>query len=211
MQNPYLLLLVTVGALYVAWIWLGDRRAWRAGKPNPNAFPGATDASRNLVLLGVVGSIVLVALETAGEYALGILDDQTVMGVPFALYAMLGAPVIEELVFRGYLVYTKGSRVQMWGAAVGLSLVFALLHPHLWAWNQEIEGWWKLELHLTLKAAFSTTALFVGSLWFYWLRLTARNTHGSLYPAWAAHTAKNVAVVAIKAVTGHLALVPPAT
>lgn len=203
MQDPLFNLLLLAGALYVAWMWRGDWRAWRAGSPRPNAFPGATDAPTRLVVIAVMGALVLVALETAGEYKLGIADEQTTMSLPFALYAVLGAPVLEELIFRGYLVYTKAGKAAMWGAAVGLSLVFALLHPHLWAWTEN-----GVEFHFTTKAAFSTGALFVGSLWFYWARLTALNVNGSLLPSVAAHVAKNLGVVIVKIAAGHFVLWP---
>lgn len=45
------------------------------------------------------------------------------------LLAVVFAPVIEELAFRGLLMTHLGRRLAWWGAALATSLVFALLHP----------------------------------------------------------------------------------
>jgi hypothetical protein len=46
--------------------------------------------------------------------------------------------------------------------------------------------------------------LFVGSLWFYAVRFARFNPQRSLLPCFAAHAAKNLGVIIIKLLQGHL-------
>ena len=117
----------------------------------------------------------------------------------FALYSIAGAPVIEEIIFRGWLVVQHRGRTTMWAAAVVASLAFAALHPFLWLWDDA-----GFRLTLTSKGAFSTAMLFLGSLWFYAARLGPWNPARSLLPCFAAHAAKNAGVVVAKAAGGFM-------
>ena len=49
----------------------------------------------------------------------------------FGLYSIVGAPVIEEVIFHGYLVIENLGRAALWAGVVGISLLFAMLHPFL--------------------------------------------------------------------------------
>lgn len=201
-DNPWLAVVLTLATWYVFRLWWQDLRAARAGTPNPKAFPGAVEWPPRLVIVGIAGSVVLVALETAGEYALGISAEQSTMVALFAVYSVLAAPFLEELVFRGYLVVDRSGPVARWGAAVAASLVFALAHQHLFNWGDSGFEW-----TLTAKGWFSTGALFASSMWFYALRLHPANAGRSLWPCIVAHAAKNAVVVAVKGATGYLAWV----
>jgi hypothetical protein len=55
-----------------------------------------------------------------------------------------------------------------------------------------------------MKGWFSTAMVFAMSLWMYAARLAAWNPQRSLLPCFAAHAAKNLAVVAVKAATGFM-------
>ena len=68
---------------------------------------------------------------------LGLSAEQSQVTVLFSLYSILGAPVIEEVLFRGYLVIENRGRAALWAGVVGISLLFALLHPFLWKWKGE--------------------------------------------------------------------------
>ncbi len=200
-DNPLLLLVTASAGLYVAWQWLGDLRAARAGRPNPHAWPGATPAPGQAFALAAFGGVALTLAETWGESRLGLAAQQSQMTALFAAYTMLVAPFVEELIFRGFIVIDRRGAAARWAGAVGASLVFAALHPFLWEWKKG-EPW---HLTLTAKGWFSTGAVFTGSLWFYTMRLAARlNPHGSLLPCFSAHGAKNLAVVAVKAAQGFL-------
>lgn len=199
MNHPLLLSLLLLGGVWVAKLWHDDLRAARTGRPNPGALPGATPASSRALVIAVAGALALLAVETVGEYALGIASEQSRMTWLFAAYSVLAAPLIEELIFRGWLVVTGRGAPTMWLAAVGASLAFALLHPFLWKSDDAGFAW-----TLTAKGWFSTAVVFAASLWFYAARLAPWNPSRSLLPCVAAHAAKNAGVVAVKAATGFM-------
>lgn len=202
MNNPLVLVLMTGVGLYFGWLWLSDLRAGSARKTNaPAPLPGATTAPRRAIAIAVAGALVILGLETWGEIALGLADEQSKMTALFAVYSILAAPLVEEIIFRGYLVVNgdKYGKRMAWLGAFGASLVFAALHPFLWknddagfAFTFGAKGW------------FSTAAVFVTSLWLYVARLAAWNPQRSLLPCFAGHAAKNAGVFAVKAATGFV-------
>jgi len=196
-DQPLLLLLMIAAAVYVAKLWRDDCRTAMAGRPNPRALPGAAHASLRAILIAVAGALVLLALETWGEIRLGIAGEQSRMTLLFGAYT-LAAAVIEEIIFRGYLVITHRGAAVRWAGIVGASLLFAALHPFLWKWDQGLV--WTPGL----KGWFSTGLIFLGSLWFYTVRFYRWNPSHSLLPCIAAHAAKNLGVIAIKAAQGFL-------
>lgn len=200
MNHPALLVLMTAAGLYVASLWRGDVQAARAGKSNPTAFPGATDAPARAAWFAIVGALALLAAETFGESALGLAAQQSRMTWLFGFYSVLAAPFIEELIFRGWLVIENRGRVALWAGTVGASVAFAALHPFLWRWDDA-----GFAFTFSAKGWFSTAAVFATSLWLYVARFAAWNPQRSLLPCFAAHAAKNLGVVAIKAAAGFMA------
>ncbi len=199
MNHPLLLALLTAAGIYIAKLWRDDERAAATGKPHPGALPGAAPAPPRASVIAAVGALMLVAAETAGEHVLGIAGEQSTMTWLFALYSIAAAPLIEELIFRGYLVVENRGRAVRWAAAVGASIVFAALHPFLWRWDDA-----GFALTLNTKGWFSTAVVFTTSLWFYAMRFASWNPQGSLLPCFAGHAVKNFAVVAVKAATGFM-------
>lgn len=199
MNNPLLLTLLTLAGIYVGKIWRDDLRARASAHANPQAFPGASPAPTRAIVIAVLGAVVLVAAETGGEIRLGIAGQQSRMTWLFALYSVCAAPLIEELIFRGWLVIENRGRATLWAGIVGASLVFALLHPFLWQWDDH-----GFALTLGLKGWFSSAMVFATSLWFYTARFASWNPERSLLPCFAGHAAKNLCVVAIKAATGFM-------
>ena len=202
MNHPLLLVAMIAAGIYIGKLWLGDLRLGKlrgAGAAPPSEFPGATEAPWRALVIAVAGARGLLAAETFGENALGLAAQQTRMTWLFALYSVTAAPIIEELIFRGWIVIEQRGRAMMWAGAAGASLVFAALHPFLWRWDDA-----GFTLTLTAKGWFSTAAIFAGSLWFYAARLAAWNPRRSLLPCFAAHAAKNLGVVAIKAAAGFV-------
>jgi uncharacterized protein len=203
-NHPALLILLTAAGLYIGALWRGDLRAAQAGAPNQNAFPGARPATGLAIAVAVAGAVLLVAVETTGEYALGIAAEQSRMTWLLAAYSILAAPIIEEMVFRGWLVVDVKQRHRLaplptWAGALGASLLFAALHPFLWRWDDA-----GFALTLTTKGGLSTAMAFTTSLWLYAARLGSWNPTRSLLPCFAAHAARNVAVVAVKAAAGFI-------
>ena len=207
MDQPLLLVLMTAAALYVGKLWRDDVRAARQrgdGSAPPGGFPGATAAPAHAVWIAVAGALAILAAETLGETALGLAAQQSRMTWLFALYTITGAPIIEELVFRGWLVVDVAGRrktapLPAWAGAVGASALFGALHPFLWRWDDA-----GFAFTFGAKGWFSTGAVFATSLWLYAARLARWNPHRSLLPCFAGHAAKNLGVVAVKATAGFL-------
>ncbi|ATC64513.1 CPBP family intramembrane metalloprotease [Nibricoccus aquaticus] len=197
-DDPLFQVLMLGAGLFILKLWMDDRRAFANGHPNPKALPGATPAGTKAVIIGIVGALVLLAAETWGEIKLGIADEQSDMTALFAL-CTLTAAVVEEIIFRGFLVIEKRGRALLWAGVFAASVLFAALHPFLWDWT---DG--KLTWSFTAKGWFSTAAIFAGSLWFYAVRFASFNPRRSLLPCFAAHAAKNLGVIGVKAVQGHL-------
>lgn len=195
-DQPLLLLLMTAAGLYLAKLWWDDCRAAR-DHPHPRALPGATTAPPRIIVLGVAGAAILLALETFGEIRLGLSGQQSHVTGLFSVYTLVAA-VIEEIIFRGYIVITRHGAAWRWAGIIAASGLFALLHPFLWHWEAG------LSLTLTPKGFFSTLMVFLDSLWFYWLRFSRWNPRQSLLPCFAAHAGKNLGVIAIKAAQGFL-------
>ena len=155
-------------------------------------------APARVLWIAAIGGLALTILETIGESLLGITGEQTELAA-IAIIPLLAAAVIEELVFRGYLVVDQKGKNWLIGSIVGFSFLFALIHPYLWSWE---EG--TLSLELTVKGFFSTALVFVNSLFFYAVRFTFGNKTHSLLPCFIAHGASNFSVWAIKGFQGFI-------
>jgi membrane protease YdiL (CAAX protease family) len=187
-----------VAGAYFARIWWADWRAQTTGQPLSYVpQPGTTSAPAKALLIASAGAAVIVALETWGELHLGLAEQQSRVTLLFGAYTLVAA-IIEEIIFRGYLVVEKRGRVALLAGIFAASLGFALLHPFLWQWKDGFQ------LTLTPKGWFSFTAVFVASLWFYACRFASWNPRRSLLPCFAAHLTKNAAVLAIKAAQGFV-------
>src|SRR5437773_2134680 len=134
--TDHLVPLLLIGAsVWVARGWVSDYRAALAGKPNEKSFPGATPVSASTVAISSLGALFILAAETGGEHVLGVSAEQPRMTALFGLYSICAAPVIEEVLFRGYFVIENRGRLVLWAGVMGVSLLFALLHPFLWEWS----------------------------------------------------------------------------
>lgn len=206
-DNPTVVAVMILAASYAAWMWWSDLQAARAGNSKPGAFPGATPCRIPLLWIAALGSLLLLGVETAGEYALGVSEEQKKITVLFGIYTLC-AGFLEELIFRGYLVFDRKGRTALWASIIGFSLIFALAHPFLWDFKAGATAWkfWEGEWTLTLtrKGWFSTAMAFVVSLWFYTLRFMPQNPTRSLAPSVVAHISKNLGVFVVKAVQGHV-------
>lgn len=208
-ESLSLSLLYLAATAYIGYIYRCDFLAEKAGQPNSKAMPGATSATARLYLIGLLGAFLILLVETVGEVALGVSSDQSDILWFFGL-ASLGAGVVEEVIFRGFLVVENKGRAALVGSCILFSSLFALLHPYLWEFNypEGVATWkfWQAEfsLILTPKACFTTSILFVNSLWFYALRFGAWNPKRSLFPSILAHSASNLGVFVIKCLQGHV-------
>ena len=199
-ESPFMVLLYVGVAAYVGYMYWGDYQSNQASEqPDPRGMPGATPASLGLFVIGVIGALLILAAETGGEIALGIASEQSEM-VWYFVFAILGAGIVEEIIFRGYLVVDNKGRAALIGSCVGFSLIFAIIHGHFWS-NEEGEAFaWTF----TTKAFFTTGILFVNSLWFYALRFGRWNKNRSLFPCMLAHAASNLGVFCVKWAQGFV-------
>ena len=144
-EDPLIILIYCAIAIYIANIYRADIKAFVAGEPNVKALPGAKPTNGLLIFASVLGALVLLGNAVVGEYALGIVEAQSEM-VWFFVFASISAGVIEEVVFRGYLVVQNRGRNALVLSCLGFSLVFALVHGYLWsmedgfAWNFTVQG-----------------------------------------------------------------------
>ena len=196
-ENPLMILLYVGVAVYVGQIYWGDYKTVESGEANAGAMPGAVAAPLGAFIIGTLGALLLLGVETGGEIALGLVDEQSVM-VWFFVFAAMAAGVVEEVIFRGYLVIDKKGRSLLIASAVVFSLIFAIIHGHLWS-REDGFGW-----TLTGKAFFSTSILFANSLWFYALRFGPWNPKRSLFPCMLAHVASNLGVFIVKWAQGYV-------
>ena len=197
-EDPIAILIIFAGSSYLFKIWLKDYRASINQTPNPRAFPGAFPAPQSLIWIGISGALLILGLETGGEYALGLSESQSDISWLYLL-AMIAAAFLEEIIFRGYLVITQRGKAILVLGCIGFSLIFALLHPFLWSWKEQ-----GLEINASLKGGFSTGIVFMNSLWFYMLRFMPKNRAQSLVPCIAAHLSSNLGVFIIKLAQGHV-------
>ncbi len=207
--NPVGVLVFALVALWLARMWI------RAARENPQGdgggLPGATSCPWCAVAIAVAGTLVLLALETWGEIYFGIAEEQKDVSW-LALVVFVVAAWTEEVIFRGYLVVERRGNAVRWVSIVFFSLLFALMHEHLWSFEMPddrsagtlaalCDGF---SLHFSFKGIFSTGFIFVGALWFYFVRFFRWNPHASLLAPVVAHLAKNLAVFAIKLAQGHV-------
>ncbi len=197
-QSPLIIVFMFGISVYIFKIWLDDYRSLKSNNPNPNAFPGATSVKLSIIVIGVIGALIILLIETGGEYLIGVSAEQSDITVLFLL-SIISAGFIEEIIFRGFLVVDNKGKAIFLSSVIGFSILFALFHPFLWEWTDS-----GLELHFTSKAIFSTIIVFINSLWFYFLRFNKFNTEKSLIPCFAAHVSSNIGVFVIKLLQGHV-------
>ena len=161
------------------------------------ALPGATPTNGLLIFASVLGALVLLGNAVIGEYALDIVDAQSEM-VWFFVFASISAGVIEEVVFRGYLVVQNRGRNALVFSCLGFSLVFALVHGHLWSMEEGF-AW-----NFTVQGIFNTWILFFNSVSLYALRFGPWNANRSILPSIIAHMILNLGVFVVKLAQGYI-------
>ena len=199
-MDPLNVILSVVAAAFILKMWISDYMAWKKGTPFERAIAGATGAPMRLVWLSVIVSVGIVIIESAGEYALGATTAQST--IPwYYLAAMLGAGIVEEMIFRGYLVIQTKGRKTLIASIIIFSIAFALIHGHLLGWSKDT---YSFEVKLAPGPIWWTLILFTNSLWWYAVRFMPSNKDHSLLPCFAGHMASNLAVFVIKLAEGYV-------
>ena len=196
-SNPIMILLYVGAAAFVLHMYRGDYIVSKSGQSRSGTMPGAENASLLSFFIATLGALLLLGAETCGEIALGLVNEQSEM-LWYFLPVIIAAGVIEEVIFRGYLVVTDKGKALFVTSCVGFSLFFAIIHPHLWS-AEDGFAW-----TLSGKAFFSTSILFANSLWFYAARFGPWNPNRSIFPCMLAHGASNLGVFFIKMAQGYV-------
>lgn len=192
------MILLYVGiAVYVGKMYWADYQVQKGGEIHESALPGAFGTTLVAVAIGIVGSLFLLGVETGGEVALGISAEQSEV-VWYLVFTWICAGIVEEVIFRGYLVVDKKGTAALVGSCVGFSLIFALLHPHLWSMEDGFH------FTFTEKGLFTTALLFANSLWWYACRFGPWNKTRSIFPCMIAHAASNLGVFFVKFAQGYV-------
>jgi membrane protease YdiL (CAAX protease family) len=199
-MEPLSIVLCAVAALVVGGIWVKDYLAWRSGKPFERALAGATGAPARLILLSAAVSAAIMAVETACEHALGISKLAqplpVILLVPTVCFALL-----EEILFRGYLVIQGKSRVALVTSIVIFSLIFAALHGHFLGWTADGKGF---QLRLTPATILWSVSNLSFSLWWYAVRFLPSNKERSMLPVFAGRGAALLTLFLIDLATGRI-------
>lgn len=189
-------ILSVAAAAIVIFFWATDYRRWKSGAPFERALPGATGASWKLVRLSVLVSIGIAAVQILGEYALGVTG--TLSPIPaYLILPLLGAGIVEELIFRGYLVIEKKGRRTMIVSIVFFSIASALVHGHLLA---KVD--YGFRMTFAPASIWWTLILVVNSLWWYTVRFLPSNKDKSLLPCFAGHMASTLVIFLVRMVQG---------
>ena len=126
--------------------------------------------------------------KAAVEKRAGLTDKQDVLPAIF-IFQLLGASVVEEMLFRGFVAPGELVGRKLLALMIVGSLVFALIHNFDLS---EPEG--------KVNALFA----FITSLWLYVVRFNPLNPDRSLLPCFMAHTVRNLAVFGIKGAQGFI-------
>jgi membrane protease YdiL (CAAX protease family) len=174
--------------LFVLIAWARERRK-RTAKGEPEKFwPGTTYAPTGAYFIAAAGAILITIAEAAVEKRAGLTDQQSVLPAIF-IFQLLGASVVEEMLFRGFVAPGELFGRKLLALMIVGSLVFALIHNFDLS---EPEG--------QVNALFA----FITSIWLYIVRFNPLNPDRSLLPCFMAHTVRNLAVFGIKGAQGFI-------
>lgn len=174
--------------LFVLVAWARERRK-RARNGEPEKFwPGTTYAPTAAYFIAAAGALLITIAEAAVEKRAGLTDQQDVLPAIF-VFQLLGASVVEEMLFRGFVAPGELIGRKLLALMIVGSLVFALIH------NFDLG---------TAEGKLNAVFAFVTSLWLYVVRFNPLNPDRSLLPCFMAHTVRNLAVFGIKGAQGFI-------
>ena len=78
-ENPVMIVLYLGVAGYVLNLYRADYRGDQSGRRSEGGLPGATAMNLGAVLIGILGALAILAIETGGEITLGIASEQSEM------------------------------------------------------------------------------------------------------------------------------------
>ena len=181
-------LLYCLLGLFVLVAWARERRKRHLSGEPEKFWPGTTYAPMAAYYAAAAGAILITIAEAAVEKRAGLTSMQAEIQAAI-LFQLLGAAVIEEALFRGFVAPGELVGRKLLALIIIGSLVFALIH----------------NFHLsTAEGKVNATFAFITSLWLYVVRFNPLNPDRSLLPCFMAHTVRNLAVFGIKASQGFI-------
>jgi membrane protease YdiL (CAAX protease family) len=181
-------LLYCLLGLFVLVAWARERRKRRLSVGPEKFWPGTTYAPSAAYYIAAAGAILITIAEAAVEKRAGLTSMQAEIQAAI-LFQLLGAAVIEEALFRGFVAPGELVGRKLLALMIIGSLVFALIH----------------NFHLsTAEGKLNAVFAFITSLWLYVVRFNPLNPDRSLLPCFMAHTVRNLAVFGIKASQGFI-------
>ncbi len=132
------LVLVYVRSRGVTWTEARDALGLHRGRGLlRETGAGVVGYLAGLPVLAIGLAVTLLLMKLTGATATHPVSEQgfgrPAQAVVLFLLAAVGAPLVEELMFRGALLGHLRSRLPWWAAAPIVSLIFAAIHPQGWA------------------------------------------------------------------------------
>ncbi len=174
--------------LGVAFAWFSEYRK-RTKSPGPELFwPGTTRAPISGILITVSGILLLTVAETCAEIHFQVTANQSVSNLHI-LGATLGAAIVEEMVFRGFVAPSQLRGIKLLGLVIIGSLIFSAIHGFDFS---------------SVQGRISLIATFFISVWLYLGRYNPLNPERSILPCLIGHLVRNVAVFGVKWAQGFV-------
>ncbi len=174
--------------LVVVWSWRREYTRRKKTGEGESFWPGTSTTPVASILIIVAGVLLITIAETCVEKRFGVTNSQSYLPAIY-LFAMMGAAIVEETVFRGFAApahFTGGKLLTI--IFIG-SIVFALIHG--------------FDVSET-KGQISTLFAFIISIWLYLARFNPLNRNRSMAPCYWGHIARNLAVFGIKWAQGFI-------
>ena len=174
--------------LFVLVAWARERRKRIITGESEKFWPGTTYAPTGAYFVAAAGAILITIAEAAVEKRTGLTDQQSILPAVF-IFQLLGASIVEEMLFRGFVAPGELIGRKLLALMLIGSLVFALIH------NFDLS---------TAEGKLNAIFAFITSVWLYVVRFNPLNPDRSLLPCFMAHTVRNLAVFGIKGAQGFI-------
>ena len=174
--------------LGVAYAWFSEYQK-RQRNPGPELFwPGTTRAPISGILITVSGILLFTVAETCAEIHFQVSAHQSV-GNLHILGATMGAAIVEEMVFRGFVAPSQLRGIKLLGLIIVGSVIFSVIHGFDFS---------------TVQGRISLITTFFISIWLYLGRYNPLNPERSILPCLIGHAVRNLAVFGVKWAQGFV-------
>ena len=174
--------------LGVGFAWFSEYQK-RQSNPGPELFwPGTTRAPVSGILIIVSGILLLTIAETCAEIHFQVSAHQSVSSLHI-LGASIGAAIVEEMVFRGFVAPSQLRGIKLLGLIIVGSVIFSAIHGFDFS---------------TVQGRISLIATFFISVWLYLGRYNPLNPERSILPCLIGHVVRNLAVFGVKWAQGFV-------